>query len=178
MVGTTFLRLSKMIEDMNEAVTPIPDFGSIKDLNRQWRKKVKLLKKFCDKMFGAERRNLVVRALQGKWTWEMLDSSRSNSPIHDLINVAVTPTPIPDFNTIKDLSPQWRKKVQALRKFNDAMFGADRNYLVERALHGKWRWEMLDLSKRNSPVHDLINEAVNPIPEFEAIKDLNTQWRY
>ena len=177
MVGTTFVRLSKMIEDMSETVTPIPDFGGMRDLSTQWRKKVKVLKKFCDKMFGADRRHLVVRALQGKWTWEMLDSSRSNSPIHDLINVAETPTPIPEFNTIQDLSTQWRKKVKAVRKFNNAMFGADRKHLVERALHGKWTWEMLDPSKPNSPIHDLINEAVTPIPEFEAIQDLSTQWR-
>ena len=68
MVGTTFLRLSKMIEDMSKTVTPIPDFDGIRDLSTQWRKKVTLLKKLCDKMFGADRRHLVAKALIGKWT--------------------------------------------------------------------------------------------------------------
>ena len=101
MVGTTFLRLSKMMEDMSETVTPIPDFDGIRDLSTQWRKKVMLFEKFCDNMFGPDRRHLVAQALFGKCTQKMLDPTKPISPIHDLTNEAATP--IPEFKDIRSM---------------------------------------------------------------------------
>ena len=52
-----------------------------------------------------------------------------------------------------------RGKVKVLQKFSDAVFGADRNHLVVRALYEKWTWEMMDTLSLKSPIHDLKSSA-------------------
>ena len=112
----------------------IPDFNDITDLNSQWRKKIHVLKQFCTKVFGPDQTHLIVRALNGKWNWEMLDPLKESSPLHDLRKSTT-----PHKNTSTKPSGSLTTKIRVVKKLCDLSGGGDtKHFLLHRIMNPSW----------------------------------------